>query len=185
MVFDLFKTNNKIVMIIFFIFIIIFSYTGKNIDAYNGLDHVHYRIGSGGSEIKNLKLKANYSLDEINSADIEFIYDSQNINLEGGWLINFWDKNNYNLNLKLALARGLNTYSWGKGIGITANYLSNENLYYLDTRYFLEKNNKLVIEGGIALPLVSSSRLSLGIGNSYWSDDESDYILNLGLLVKM
>ncbi|MFW5976503.1 MAG: hypothetical protein ACOCQS_01015 [Bacillota bacterium] len=176
---NLIKYKILIIAIILSISLFIFN---TPLYANSGLNRVHYRIDSGGSDIKNLRLKANYKLDEVNSADTEFTYDSKSINIEGAWLLNFWNKNNYNFDLKLILAQSLKGNSWGKGIGLSGNY-TDQNYYFMDARYFIEKDNKFVIEGGLALPLVSSSKLSVGLGNSYWSS--SDYTLSVGLLMEM
>ena len=171
----------KIYGIIILSFLVIIS-TPMKIEASPELEYVHYKVGSGGSKINNLKLQANYSIDPVNNMDLEFLYNGDDINLEAAWALNFLNQKDSKLNLKLVLAKGLNNDSFGKGIGISGTY-NGKNVYFMDTKYFLEDDNKFVFEGGIALPLVTSSKLSLSLGNSYWHP--SDYILNLGILVNM
>ena len=147
------------------------------------LDYIHYQISGGGSNIENINLLANYDLNHINSFDLFFIYDSNNINFEGSWLLNFYRNNSFAINLELALALGINQSSSGRGFGISSqgSYKDLEN-YYAEIKYYFNKENPWVMKAGITLPLISSSELTLGISNSYWS---SDYLLNLGIRVDL
>ena len=155
-----------------------------NVKAEPELNHIHYSLSGGDTDIESIKLIANYQFDQTNGSDLHLSYGDNDLKLEGYWVLNFYNENNSKLNLELGLANCINGNKFGKAIGFSYEgvYL-NQNNYFLNCKYFIEKDSKLILNGGLSVPLVPSTRLTLGMGNSYWS--QSKYLFNLGIKVDL
>ncbi len=166
------------VMILLLLFGMIFSFSSIETRAASGMNYIHYMISGGGTGINDLKLYTNYQLDHINRANLLLYYDIENFNIEASWELNFWQGGSDELSLLLSLASNRRDDYLGKAIGVTGEgNFTGENNYYFDLKYYFG-NQKLVSQAGLTIPIIYDSRLTLGLGNSYWDDR---YLLNLGV----
>ncbi|MFW5984705.1 MAG: hypothetical protein ACOCQ1_00365 [Halanaerobiaceae bacterium] len=178
------------------VFFLLLSMFGTGWVSANSLEprfeSVHYLIGSDGREsnggpIKNLQIKTTYQLDYINSLGVGGVYNSDDnrINLHGKWAVDFLQLEDYDFNLNLNLVTNFessgNTLVPGFGMGIKQDVKSGINLFARADYYITERNN-WVYEGGISLPLISKSKLTISLGNNYWQRSGRP-MLTLGLLM--
>lgn len=176
----------KNILMLCFVFVLLFSVSEQSTAFLEpDLNHIHYRLSNDGEEIRNLRLSANYSFDDINGANLMFIYDDFNINLQGTWLINFWRQENYDVNIDLMMTTDFAADSIiGQGVGFSLQRdLMGDAEFFGKTHYLINNNDEggWVMEGGITLPLISSGHLTLSIGNNYWQRD--DLLFSLGILL--
>lgn len=148
---------------------------------------VHYSFSSDGEEIKNLMINTQYNIDYINDAELKFVYlsDEHQINAGGVWKINFIQENEYDLSLDLVLNTDFSnpgsTLGAGMGLGFESQLQGDTN-FFARSSYFLTGQEGLTVEGGITLPVISSHRLSISLGNNYWQ--RSAPLLSIGFIMK-
>ncbi|MFW5855670.1 MAG: hypothetical protein ACOCVB_00205 [Bacillota bacterium] len=174
----------RIIVILSLLFI--FLITGLS-QAAPVMDSVHYTLSGNVSEVNALKLDLDYHLDSINDVTARFTYHEQAIKVDGAWKINFLQRQDYDIDLRLVTAAPLNDFSFNPALGIggSSDYLEHNDLYWEVDYYFQEEleEKKWVYQVGISLPVTSRGKISLGMGNSYWY--HNDNMVNLGLKVDL
>ncbi len=172
---------DKRITVIVLIFFLVLLFTSP-LQAWSPrLERADYIISSSFSEIESLQLMLNISFDALNEFNSLFHYDGRNFNLQGTWLLNFWQRQNRTMQLRLSAATDFQQPSLAPSLGLGGEFSLGERsylLYSLDY-YLLEDSNSLVYRGGFGLPLVGNSGLTFTVGNSYWSRTGPKFALGI------
>ncbi len=167
------------VIILIFFLVLLFA---SPVQAWSPrLERADYIISSSFSEIESLQLILNISFDALNEFNSLFHYDGRNFNLQGTWLLNFWQRRDLTTQLRLSAATDFQQPSLAPSLGLGGEFSLGERsylLYSLDY-YLLEDSNSLVYRGGFGLPLVGNSGLTFTVGNSYWSRTGPKFALGI------
>lgn len=171
------KKLTAIILILFFVF-----FFSSPIQGWTPrLERADYIINSSFSEIESLQLKLNMSFDAFNELDSLFHYDGQNFNFQGIWLLNFWQRQGLNTQLRLSAATDFQQPALAPSLGVGGELSLGERsflLYSLDF-YLLEASHRLVYRGGFGIPLAGNSGFTFTLGNSYWSRTSPNFALGI------
>ncbi len=145
------------------------------------LERADYIISSSFSEIESLQLKLNISFDPFNELDTLFHYDGQNFNLQGTWLLNFWQRQDLTTQLRLSAATDFQEPALAPSLGLGGEFSLGERSYLLYSLDFflLEASSRLVYRGGFGIPLAGNSGFTLTVGNSYWNRTSPNFALGI------
>lgn len=154
------------------------------VDADLILDKVHYLAVGSVDEIESLRLDLKYKIDNVNYLVINNCYDGQGFSFMGTWGISFLNKGTNSAKLGLTLATELNDLKVYKAIGLMGEgiYLA-QNRFYWNIKYFFDDEERVIYDGGIALPVTADSYLTLGLGNSFWTNKSPSF--NIGIEVNI
>ncbi|MFW5873440.1 MAG: hypothetical protein ACOCZZ_00135 [Bacillota bacterium] len=173
----------KITVILMFLVITVLVLP-LSVEAWNPrLDNAHYLVRGSTENIESLQFKLGFGFDRFNSFDTLFVYNGDNLDLQGSWLINFTGDQNLDMNLRLNLSTKLADRSLKPAIGIGGEFPignSNYTFWALDY-YFNVTNNNFVYKAGIGFPITNNSDLTLGFGNTFWRRNTST--VGIGLKV--
>lgn len=155
-----------------------------SVEAWNPrLDSAHYLVRGSTKDIESLQLELGFGFDSFNSFDAIFVYNGENFDLQGSWLINFTGDQNLDMNLRLNASTELAERTISPAVGIGGQFpIGNRNYTFWTLDYYFNvPDNNLVYEAGIGFPITSNSDLTLGFGNTFWARNTST--VGIGLKV--